>query len=302
MKILEIQDTHLKSQNPQRRIDKYSEAVLEKIKYLSAYAKEHEVDYIIHGGDVFDNYNISNILLDKLADIVEEYKIPWYIVPGNHDIIGQNWENSNSTSLAHIVRRSKYFHILETLEDDNAEIVAYPYYHGMIEPLKKHGLKRASDKFSIAVVHGMVTPKKINLPIEHVSIDELDTDYDIVFIAHNHEQHKMKISGGTMFYFTGCLGRRKINESDVKPSAYLLDTDKQTIDIVEVETPEIEKVFNMEEYEEMKEYEEDIEKFVTELQETEIQGQDIEEVVVNVCKEKEVKDFILTKIKKCKEE
>ncbi len=299
MKLLILNDLHLRSKNPKRRVDSYKFAILNKVEFFCHFANKNEMDYIICGGDVFDSPNISNILLDDFTDIIEKYKVQWLIVPGNHDIIGQRWENSASSSLAHLFRRSSYVNYLKTVEGDNCKIRGVPYYYGIEKDLMKSGLKKDSNKFGIAIVHAMITPKKINLPIRHISIDELKTDYDIVVVAHNHEQHGEIISGQTLYYFSGCMGRRKINERNIIPRAYIIDTIKCEVNILDYKQKD--EVFDLKGYEKDKKYEDDIDNFVSTLKNTKIEGTNIKEIIEETCEEKKVKKLIFNKMKEYEE-
>ena len=58
-------------------------------------AKANQVDFVLVAGDVFENNGIERVLVQKVADIMAEFGVPVYIIPGNHDPLmpGSVWEH-----------------------------------------------------------------------------------------------------------------------------------------------------------------------------------------------------------------
>lgn len=56
-----------------------------------------DVDYILHGGDLFDRPDIAISVVSTFAKIFKEAPAPIYIVSGNHDIYGHNPDTLNRT-------------------------------------------------------------------------------------------------------------------------------------------------------------------------------------------------------------
>ena len=58
-------------------------------------AQTHSVDFILVAGDAFENNGVDRALVQKVADILSNFKSQVYIIPGNHDplIPGSVWEH-----------------------------------------------------------------------------------------------------------------------------------------------------------------------------------------------------------------
>ena len=68
MKLLYIQDMHLKGKNSRNRLGNYFDDCLKKIDEVIKIAKASKCSAILDGGDLFESYNPSYSVLDSLAD------------------------------------------------------------------------------------------------------------------------------------------------------------------------------------------------------------------------------------------
>jgi len=49
-------------------------------------AKEHQVDFVIIAGDVFEHHDVDDVVVKRTVDILNQFApIPVYVLPGNHD-------------------------------------------------------------------------------------------------------------------------------------------------------------------------------------------------------------------------
>ncbi|WP_294797022.1 metallophosphoesterase, partial [uncultured Fenollaria sp.] len=81
MKFVFITDTHIKEKNPINRLDNYFETVINKIDEAAHFAVENKVNFIVHGGDLFDTPTVSTICLVKFNRILfylKENNIKFY--------------------------------------------------------------------------------------------------------------------------------------------------------------------------------------------------------------------------------
>lgn len=305
MKFLYIQDSHIRGKNSENRIGDYYSDVMNKIKEIINLAKELKVKAILHGGDLYDSELVSNVMVDEFIDLVEDSGIEWYILPGNHDEIGNNWELSKSSTLAHIFRRSKLINELITVSSWNKKsnttniIQGFKYYHNVEENIKKKGLlcETVGKGFKIAIVHGLITLKKLPYQAMHVVAKDIKTDFNVVLVAHNHHGWGVKEINDVKFVNIGCLGRRKIDEKDIKPSCLLIDTETKDLKIIELKCAKPAKeVFDLEKVEEIKQFEGEINNFINSLSDVKIQGLDIRGMVEFIGKEKNVEQEI---VKEC---
>lgn len=300
-KFIIANDIHLKGNTPINRIDNYKISLLAKCKEIVNIATELQCDGIIVGGDLFENSIIGNILLDDFLDIVEG-GVPWYVIPGNHDEIGNNWSASGSSSLAHAIRRCPNIYEFKTLYGSDWIIEGYEYYHGLEKDMIRVGLYTHEDKaFKIAIVHGLITEKKLLPTILHAPIQNIKSNYDVVIVAHNHSQKGIFKVDNTNYIFNGCIGRRKINEAGIHPSVLYLNCEtKEMYPILLKQVGANEEIFNIEVKEAQDEYNEDMNAFIQNLKDSNIEGVDLRGLIEYVCAENKesqnVVDYLISKV------
>lgn len=301
MKFLYQQDGHFKGKNPGGRLDNYSESWLIKFQEYLDLGDEYEVDAYLDGGDLFDIPNISNIFLDRIIDMIEEKGKPYYALYGNHCQIGQNIGTSQGTSLAHTFRRSKLIQPMWALvKPKNYCIGGFDYYFGIEEDIKKEGINFKNTGWKIAIVHAFITPKPFLPEVSHIVYDEIKTNADLVLVAHYHEQWE-KEHEGTTFLDIGNLGRCARSEYKIKPSCLFINTDKREWKQIELKSAKPgNEIFDLEKIKEEKEFDKNINNFISSLQSTKVQSLNIKDRIKEVCKkqkiEKEVQDLIMENI------
>jgi len=68
---------------------------LASLNRVAEAAQSHSVDFILIAGDTFENNGVERTLVQKAVDILSNFKIPVYLIPGNHDPLtpGSVWEH-----------------------------------------------------------------------------------------------------------------------------------------------------------------------------------------------------------------
>jgi len=58
--------------------------------------RDRGVDFILVAGDLFEDNAVSRVLIQKIADILGQFRGPVFVIPGNHDplVPGSVWEHS----------------------------------------------------------------------------------------------------------------------------------------------------------------------------------------------------------------
>lgn len=296
MRFLYLTDSHIRGINPSSRKGDYYHDIMEKISEVISLSKKLKVNYVIHGGDLWDSNNVSNIMIDDFVDIVEQSKIPWHILPGNHDLVGHDWENSKGTALAHIFRRSKLIHIFDWIHDNKYCLQGFKYYHNIEKDIKEKGLicHKTNAKFKIAVVHALITLKSLPYQAMHVVMKDIKTDFDIILCGHNHHGWGIKEIKGTKFINISSLGRRKIDEADIKPSVLYVDIETKELKIIELKSAKPkEEVFDLTRIEKAKEFNADIELFIKSLKDTEVSGLDLRGIIENISSQKNIDRVVI---------
>lgn len=212
MKILNLNDTHISGTNSISRLGNMYEDFMLKMDETIELSKS--CDIVVHSGDLFHTALVAYSLIDELVDKIEDAKIPWYILPGNHDMQGAHWETSGGTSLAHIFKRSQYVKQLDFLATENVFIKGYPYFHNCEQEIKEKGLfTESTKKFKIAVTHAFITPAKFRDDILHVEIKDIKSNYNIVLCSHFHNDSGAIKNGDTTYINVGAWGKEKYYRS-----------------------------------------------------------------------------------------
>ena len=222
MKFVFITDTHIKEKNPINRLDNYFETVINKIDEAARFAVENNVNFIVHGGDLFDTPTVSTICLVKFNRILfylKENNIKFYVVSGNHDIYGRNPDTLPRTHLGLL----ESFGAIEMLDRENTieekfsngnsvKIIGTPYIYKMDAEDKEAYLLSEYDKkdgeFLINVVHGMLLEKPFIKEIEHTVVtDIINTKADLTLSGHYHTGFGIISLNDRIFLNPGSLTR-----------------------------------------------------------------------------------------------
>jgi len=300
-KYLYFQDAHAKGKNSINRIGDYQADWLIKFDELLIIAKKYKVEAILDGGDLLDSPIVSYSVCDAIVDRVEKAKIPFYCLFGNHAERYHSKEHSFDTTLAHILRRSKYFEYLTTLYKQADYVIEGIEYTNNIEEKLKEGmyLPDGGKNWKIAIIHAFICPEPFPYA-SHVQCGEITTNADLVLCAHYHKPFKVVI-GNTTFLNIGCFGRNSITEANIEPACVLLDTEKRSWEIIKLTSAKKgQDVFDLKKVQDLKNKEADIDVFIQSLESVSFQGQSIEHIIKNVAKEdntkQEVVDVIVNKI------
>ena len=87
-KIAFVIDPHTSDVAPLSRIDNYTEAILNKLRFIVDYANKHKLDAVVILGDLFHRKNPnlnSHDLVRTLIAIFQSCECPVYSIIGNHD-------------------------------------------------------------------------------------------------------------------------------------------------------------------------------------------------------------------------
>jgi len=61
---------------------------LAAVERVGTLAKDHEVDFVVVAGDLFDAHTVDNDVVTRALEILGRFPVPVYAIPGNHDFSG----------------------------------------------------------------------------------------------------------------------------------------------------------------------------------------------------------------------
>lgn len=231
MRFLHLTDTHATAKNPSSREDVYFVAVLKKFMEIGEIIKQYQVDAVIHTGDVFHTPRVSLKTVNRLAEIIQSWDVPVYVVPGNHDIDGYTIETLDqtvlgtlgSTSVVELVTRDNPIEI--EVDGKNRSYVIRiegQEYYADIDTGKNDDYRfEGQADFKILAAHSMLMERPYFPEIPHTLIKDVQSEADMILTGHYHPGFKETKVNGTYFFNPGSLLRVDIEKRD--PRCLLFD-------------------------------------------------------------------------------
>ncbi|HHU63557.1 MAG TPA: metallophosphoesterase [Clostridiales bacterium] len=235
MRLLFFTDTHIRGNTPRSRKDNILNTLFQKIEEIIDIAQQWQVDYILHGGDIFDRPDISPSIVRDVMKLFKRFNRPIYAVAGNHDLYGHNPQTLHRTMVglldaAGIIKMLDGQHKL--LQSGNIKVqlsgISYSYDIDSSNSFKRYyTIKKNIDAdFSIHVVHGMLLDKKFIEGIPYTLLDDIcHTEADITLSGHYHTGFGIKKIFDKYFVNPGSILRisNNISELNRKPAVVLIE-------------------------------------------------------------------------------
>jgi exonuclease SbcC len=197
MKILHITDSHGTAKGPESRKDIYYITFLKKLYELGFIVKKMNVDMIIHTGDLFHTARVSDKFAGQVSELIKAMGVPFYVVPGNHDIEGYTTDTIDQTKLGLLAKAG----VVTILDRDNpVSIIAHQdeeeytvaisgqeYYAHIDEGNPKdYEMQQDEADLNILAIHGYIADKPQHPDIKCTLCQNVITDADIILTGHYH--------------------------------------------------------------------------------------------------------------------
>jgi len=217
MKILHVTDSHGTMKSPESRKDIYYIAFLRKLYELGLVVKKENINVVVHTGDLFHTPRVSNKFAGQVSEMIKDMGIPFYVVPGNHDIEGYNIDTIDQTMLG-LLSKTGVITILDrshpvTLdvhEDGESYTVALSgqEYYANIDRGNPQDFEMQQCEADINILgyHGYLS--NIDQPpgIIYTPTNSVITDADIILSGHYHRQFEAVV-GDVSIYNPGSMMR-----------------------------------------------------------------------------------------------
>lgn len=224
MKLLFVGDMHLRSAQPARRKDDFSEAQYKKVEHIFRVAKHYEAP-IIQTGDVFDTETSDLKTMVRYLPMFLNYEHGVYCAIGNHDVYGASITTVPRTALglfASVGAVRLLGHEPVLIGNDQVAVCGTSYMHeGHPSPV--------DGKHNILVSHEMVLVDKIWKEQEHFTYAYdyaiQNSGWDVILCGHYHYSFK-QTQGNLLILNPGAVVRIKASKGDMAlvPSVVLYDT------------------------------------------------------------------------------
>ncbi|MFT4417208.1 metallophosphoesterase family protein [Fredinandcohnia humi] len=164
---LHIADLHLDSpfsglsNLPQAMFKRVQESTFTSFSRLITIAIEHEVDFVVISGDIFDSEDRSLRAQSRFRKEMErllEYHIDAFVIHGNHDHVGGSWLHFEWPSNVHVFSSGEVeVKGFEKNGETLAHLYGFSYTKKAVEENKsRYYEKKEGASFHIGLLHGSV--------------------------------------------------------------------------------------------------------------------------------------------------
>ena len=262
MKLLVVNDTHIRGTTPSRRVDNFKETLLNKLKEIKQISEEENIDIVLHSGDLFDRPDTAPSIVNEFVKLLRDFSMPIYIVAGNHDLYGHNPDTLPRTMLGLLVA-SGIVNLLDEdgiiWESDNVRVQltgkSFDYTLDNKNTEAYEVKKKEDIDYALHLVHGMLLDKPV-FEDGYTLIEDVETEADITITGHYHLGDGIKEFNDNYFLNPGSIVRvsADLNEISRMPQVALIDLKKEiNIELIKLNSAQKgEKVLDRTELEKQK--------------------------------------------------
>lgn len=311
-KIGVLGDLHLTSHNPERRKDNYLDtAFIKLVQALEAF-KRNECFHIFQVGDFFDSPQVSRSVDARVIRLLNEYpEMKFYCCYGQHDIFGHSKSTLPNSPLS-VLESAGLLKIANenpiTLGNCNfwscnsdVDVYGASFGEGIPTPSYSH-------HFNILITHRQIGNRQLwpgqELENPRCFLRE-HPDYNIVLCGDYHYSFVDKLQKQIILN-PGALMRQSITdiESGLKPAAYIVYTDTNTLDYLRIDLPfqKAEDIFDLTKKEQSKNSEA-LNKLIEDLRNSSLKNKrDWKRILLKVQEEKQASQKSVSFINEAMEE
>ncbi len=243
MRLLFITDTHIRGNTPKNRKDNFPETIETKLNEVKQIIRKYNIDYVLHGGDLFDRPDVSISIASNFSKILNSFGVPIYIISGNHDVYGHNPDTVSRSILGlldalDVVRLIREGEVIYLNKDGiKVQLTGQPYVYNIDHEgyRSNYIVDEISEEvdYSIHMVHGMLLNRPFIEGIPYTLIDDINsTKADITLCGHYHSGFGIIKVDDKYFVNPGSLVRitNSLSEINRIPKVAIIELE-DTIDI-----------------------------------------------------------------------
>jgi len=284
MTILYFTDLHLWDRDISTRRDRSSQAVLNKLKFLTTTARDRRCQVLISGGDLHqdkiesDEYKAAVIEAFALDEGTENYTLV-----GNHDILYRTYGSYRKRAMG-ILTASKSVKIL------NTQLLSY----GMLGISAFSNVEapfQLKNDVRIIFGHHYINHGSDRLVLKVKDLKELYPNLQYIFTGHDHTEYPTVTMDGVTIVRPGGAMRVSTSTENVnrQPKALILDWDSynyvmNSIEEVLIPCLPANEAFNLDIKTAAKNVEHQLDEFMGSIAESKVVGFDLEQVVLEKLK------------------
>lgn len=226
MKLLITGDWHYRSQNPVARLDDFQTTLNEKLREVGAIARREDVEAIIVPGDLFDSASPAYSTLTALEQIIREFGVPVWAVPGNHDEYAHSPESLDRTAFGHLVATGLVRNLSVDPVRSGPVLVEGTGFSAATDSDVSDYLVRENnaDIITVHVAHGMLLERPPGYEIRHTLLSEVAKHPkcpEVLVVGHEHLGFGVKrvprVRGGELVAINpGALARLSAHPGEIE--------------------------------------------------------------------------------------
>lgn len=246
MKLLYFTDVHLRGTNPLGRIDDFYNTSLDKLREIISYANENKIDYVLHGGDLFDRPDTAIKPSSQAGRLLSSFDMPVYTIVGNHDIYGYNKNTLERSMMGlfislNILRPIPKEGLILKKDDLRVQVFGTDFSLGIDKSPDNYVITEDMIDQSvhkvINVCHGFLIDKPFVEGVDHTLIGEIShTRADLTLAGHYHSGFMTQSIDGKVFANPGSLLRISRSQREVqrRPKFIEINITQDKIDLKDI--------------------------------------------------------------------
>lgn len=205
-----ILDLHGRNTNPIARIDNYPLNILKKVQIV---LKENDI--IVFCGDIFNTYLIPTNFVNKLLNLLTFYENKGkkiLMIPGNHDLIGRDYNTWQSTSFGTLCLGRDWY-LKSIYEFENICIIPLTF--------DTEGTPIVSDSDVISNKHKILVGHAYFNHEDYKDKWNVDSDiirnFNLCILGHDHQEYEPVQCGECTLLRCGSISRNTIDDTNRIP-------------------------------------------------------------------------------------
>lgn len=240
-------DPHASDRPPSSCTASYLGDILDLLRASVRIAVDRKCAGAVWAGDIFHSKvpgRTSHRTVQRLIEVGQSYPCPWFIVPGNHDLQGDNLDSVTDTQPLGVLFRSGAIRLEGWAEDH--PLYGVPWQQdwernlgGALEGFWSREIPRPFNELVIA--HAPLYPPGQELPYENVPASLWATamgNHGCVYYGHVHEAHGVFETGGVRFCNNGAISRGSLHEHNLLREVAVTLWDSETGSFERVPLPQ----------------------------------------------------------------
>jgi len=306
-----LTDTHVMGNTPSGRDDDFYTAILGKLEECGDIWEQNDVDFVLHGGDLFHTYDPSRGVYTDVAKILRAWNKDIYLTIGSHDYYGYQMKSLRRSGIGSL-RASGVIEILggggiddgisdwvrmSNVGEEKLNVVVYGNRHTywFADTPETLSLKLVPDAFLVQVVHGDLVDKPTPWP--HILLETVNTDAQLVLSGHYHPGWSKPIKrGNTQFFNPGSVARLENTGVQRTPRVCIITVkDNRSCDIETIELSSVSEHPFKEKKEAEVAIQQDIVNILNLMGRKDVESIDFKKEIPNVAKELNLNTDVVTR-------